>query len=256
MNHLIIWKETSLFLGSNNTDISEHQHPMIQLILCVNDLFLWKDTNGSWIKKKALLISPNQVHECNALGKEIIIIGVDPESIFGQFIINEHLLSESIIDFPSSCLEKLNIIQISKNIMNKNWAELYSAIKLLFGFKFNKFALKKKDERIKNVLDFISNNIHSKITTEILTNVAYLSESRLIHLFKQEMGLPIRNYILWHRLQLAFIEITKGHSLTKVAYLCGFSDQSHLTRTFVKVIGATPSSLLKNSKFIQVSFPL
>jgi len=87
-------------------------------------------------------------------------------------------------------------------------------------------------------------------------NVSYLSESRLLHLFKQEIGLPIRNYILWHRLQLAFKELSKGHSLTEVAYLTGFSDQSHLTRTFVKTIGATPSSLLKNSKFIQVSFPL
>ncbi|WP_152538491.1 hypothetical protein [Aquimarina macrocephali] len=64
MNHLIIWKETSLFLGSNNTGISEHQHPMIQLILCINDLFLWKDTNRNWIKKKTLFISPNQTHQC------------------------------------------------------------------------------------------------------------------------------------------------------------------------------------------------
>lgn len=255
MNHLIIWKETSLFIGSNNTSISEHRHPMIQLIICINDLFLWKDTHSNWIKKKALLVAPNQTHECNASGKEILIIGVDPESIFGQFITNHHLLHEPIIDFPSANLEKLDIDQITRQIENNNLVELYGSIKLLFGYKPNKYPLKETDQRIKKVLDFIKNNIHTQITTEILMKVSNLSESRLLHLFKQEMGLPIRNYILWHRLQLAFKELSKGHSLTKVAYITGFSDQSHLTRTFVKVIGATPSSLLKNSKFIQVSFP-
>jgi AraC-like DNA-binding protein len=256
MNHLIIWKETSLFLGSNNTSISEHKHPMIQLIICTNDFFSWKDTNGNWVEKKALLIAPNQTHQCNASGKKVLIIGVDPESIFGQFITNHHLKLAPIIDFPSSFLEKLKIDIINENIKDENWVKLYSNIKLLFGFNTTKFPLKKTDERIKNVLNFISKHTHTKITTETLMNVSYLSESRLLHLFKQEMGLPVRNYILWHRLQLAFKEISKGHSLTEVAYITGFSDQSHLTKTFIKVIGASPSSLLKNSKFIQVSFPV
>lgn len=256
MNHLIIWKETSLFLGRNSTSISEHKHPMIQLIICINDYFSWKDSNNNWVEKRALLVAPNQTHQCNATGKEILIIGVDPESIFGQFITSYHLKSAPIIDFPSSFLEKLEIVNINENIKDSNWGQLYSNIKFLFGFNTTKFPLKKTDERIKNVLSFISENIHTKITTETLMNTSCLSESRLLHLFKQEMGLPIRNYILWHRLQLAFKEISKGHSLTEVAYLTGFSDQSHLTRTFVKVIGATPSSLLKNSKFIQVSFPM
>jgi len=256
MNHLIIWKELSLFTGSNNTSISSHKHPMIQLIVSVNDPFLWKDTNGNWKKKNALLVAPNQQHECNASGKKILIIGIDPESIFGQFVFNHYLLSEPLIDFPSSNLENFNITTITRDIKNSNWKQLYDRIKSLFKFTLAELPFKNRDQRIKNVLDFIADNIHTKITTEILMNVSYLSESRLLHLFKQEIGLPIRNYILWHRLQLAFKELTNGHSLTEVAYLTGFSDQSHLTRTFVKTIGATPSSLLKNSKFIQVSFPL
>jgi len=256
MNHLIIWKELSLFTGSNNTSISSHKHPMIQLIVSINDSFLWRDASGNWIKRKAILVAPNHQHECNASGQEILIIGIDPESIFGQFVYNQYLLSEPLIDLPSSNLEKLDINNITRYINDSNWEQLYDCIKSLFKFKLGNHSFKNRDQRITKVLDFIINNIDTKITTEILMNVSYLSESRLLHLFKQEIGLPIRNYILWHRLQLAFKELSKGHSLTEVAYLTGFSDQSHLTRTFVKTIGATPSSLLKNSKFIQVSFPL
>ena len=256
MNHLIIWKELSLFIGSNNTSISSHQHPMIQLIVSINDSFLWKDAHGNWIEKNALLVAPNHKHACNASGKEILIIGIDPESIFGQFVLNHYLVAESLIDFPSSNIKNFDINNSIRDIKDSKWGHLYDSVKSLFKFNSAELPFKNRDQRVKNVLDFITNNIDTKITTELLMNVSFLSESRLLHLFKQEMGLPIRNYILWHRLQLAFKELSNGHSLTKVAYLTGFSDQSHLTRTFVKTIGATPSSLLKNSKFIQVSFPL
>jgi AraC-like DNA-binding protein len=31
-----------------------------------------------------------------------------------------------------------------------------------------------------------------------------------------------------------------GHKLSEVALACGFADESHLTRTFRRVVGATP----------------
>ncbi|HWU35634.1 MAG TPA: helix-turn-helix domain-containing protein [Methylovorus sp.] len=34
--------------------------------------------------------------------------------------------------------------------------------------------------------------------------------------------------------------IAQGHKLSDVASLCGFADQSHLTRSFRKKIGVTP----------------
>ena len=113
-----------------------------------------------------------------------------------------------------------------------------------------------KNDRIENVLNFISQNVNKPITTKKLSEVAFLSESRLLHLFKENMGLPIRNYILWFRLKVVVKQILKGNSLTKSAYEAGFSDQAHMTRTCVNMIGVAPSTISKNSKFIQVSYPL
>ena len=256
MNYLILWKESTLFIGSNNIAVTKHKHPMIQLIIGVNDSFLWKDNSNNWVQKKALLVSPNHSHECDAIGKKVLIIGIDPDSNFGQFVLKQYLISDPIIDFPLNNLEVINLGEINSYIHDSHWSELFFIIQKLFVYNSKMNLFIEKDERIQNVLDFISNNIHSKITTKILMNISFLSESRLLHLFKQEMGLPIRNYILWLRLRLAFNELIKGNSLTKAAHLSGFSDQAHLTRTFVKSIGVTPSTLIKNSKFIQVSFPL
>ena len=256
MNHLIIWKESSLFIGSNNTTVSEHQHPMIQLIIGVQDTFLWKNKSDNWVDKKALLVAPNHRHECNAQGRAVIIIGIDPESKFGQFVQNQYLHTDSIIDFPAADLKKINIEEMNNYIKESAWDELQLLMQNLFNYNSKINIVVKKDERIQNVLNFITTNIHTPITTQILMKVSFLSESRLLHLFKQEMGLPIRNFILWQRLRLAFEELTKGNSLTQAAYAAGFADQAHLTRTFVKTMGVTPSTLIKNSKFIQVSFPV
>ena len=89
----------------------------------------------------------------------------------------------------------------------------------------------------------------------MLTEVAYLSESRLLHLFKEEMGLPVRNYILWYKLKIVLEHILEGNALTTASYSAGFADQAHMTRTFTRMTGVPPSLLTKNSKFVQVSFP-
>ena len=48
-----------------------------------------------------------------------------------------------------------------------------------------------KDERVEKILKFISNNIEPLIDTKTLMEIAHLSESRMLHLFKEKMGLPL-----------------------------------------------------------------
>ena len=111
------------------------------------------------------------------------------------------------------------------------------------------------DPRIRAVLDFIAAQPEHPSDTKILMEVAHLSESRLLHLFKEQVGLPIRNYIQWFRLQTALRYVLDGESLTVAAHHAGFSDQAHMSRICVSMLGLPPSLLLKNSKFIQVSLP-
>ncbi|MFK8101879.1 MAG: helix-turn-helix domain-containing protein [Saprospiraceae bacterium] len=254
MNHLIIWKELYLFLGINQRTIAKHQHPLIQLIVGVDGPFLWKDEHGNWVEKNALLVAPNQAHECDAKGQKVAIVSIDPASLLGEFVVRQYLNAGPMVDF-SFRDGSFELVTFTALIQDKNWNEVHQRLQDLFNFDVNSSTLRKKEERIQNVLDYIHTNIDHKISTKILMEVSHLSESRLLHLFKQIMGLPIRNYILWRRIQIAFHQILNGNSLTESAYLAGFSDQAHLTRTFVKTIGLPPSAILKNSKFVQVFFP-
>ncbi|CAM4080272.1 helix-turn-helix domain-containing protein [Pseudoalteromonas byunsanensis] len=66
-----------------------------------------------------------------------------------------------------------------------------------------------------------------------------LSESRFLHLFKDNIHLPWRPYLLWRRLICAIQALNKGHNATQAAYIAGFSDSAHLSRTFKKQFGIT-----------------
>ena len=76
-----------------------------------------------------------------------------------------------------------------------------------------------------------------------LAAVSGLSRSRLMHLFTESVGVPIRPYLLWLRLQRAACDLMNGASVTDAAQNAGFSDAAHLTRTFRRMLGTTPSDL-------------
>lgn len=70
-----------------------------------------------------------------------------------------------------------------------------------------------------------------------------LSESRLAHLFAEELGLPFRTYVAWLRLRRAAGSLQAGASITTAAHDAGFADSAHFTRTFRRMFGIVPSDI-------------
>ena len=102
---------------------------------------------------------------------------------------------------------------------------------------------------VRRVIQYLrSGGIENDVALKTLADVAELSRTRLVHVFSESVGVPIRPYILWLRLQLAAAALGKGASITEAAHASGFSDSAHLTRTFRRMFGTTPSDLL-DSRF-------
>ena len=78
-----------------------------------------------------------------------------------------------------------------------------------------------------------------------------LSSSRLAHLLRAQLGLPVRRYLLWLRLRDALREMARGATTTEAAHAAGFADAPHLDRTFRRMFGFTPSALRRASTFVQ-----
>lgn len=79
-----------------------------------------------------------------------------------------------------------------------------------------------------------------------LAKVAGLSEGRFMHAFTESIGIPLRPYLAWLKLQRAAAAIVTGSTLSEAAYGAGFADAAHMTRAFRRMFGVRPSELRKS----------
>lgn len=96
-------------------------------------------------------------------------------------------------------------------------------------------------------LDYIYDNLHTRITLDKLTEVTKLSPAYLSKLFHREVGLTISGYIIKKRIQAAenMLKFSDYSCLEISEYLC-FSSESHFIQVFRKHTGYTPKNYRKN----------
>lgn len=90
-------------------------------------------------------------------------------------------------------------------------------------------------------LDYIYNNIHSRITIHELAEYLDISESYLSKLFSKEMGLSLSEYILNLKIDKARNLLQySDYSIVDISQYLSFASQSHFIQVFKKITGTTP----------------
>jgi AraC-like DNA-binding protein len=107
------------------------------------------------------------------------------------------------------------------------------------------------DQRVTRAVEFLASAPDRRVSLATAAAAVSLSPSRLAHLFTPAVGIPPRRYLLWLRLRDAVQALAGGASITHAAHAAGFADAPHLTRTFRRMLGFTPSAALHVSKFVQ-----
>ena len=79
-----------------------------------------------------------------------------------------------------------------------------------------------------------------------LARLSGTSKFQFLRAFTRASGLTPHAYIVQKRLQRAKRLIEDGEPIVAAAAICGFADQSHLTRTFVRSYGYTPGRLSRS----------
>ena len=97
------------------------------------------------------------------------------------------------------------------------------------------------DARIEEVLQILRDAVTDTPTPDELGRRVGLSGYTLMRRFKAELGVRIREYVLWRRLMVA-LELVDGRStIAEIAQRTGFYDQAHLTRTARRMVELAPS---------------
>jgi AraC-like DNA-binding protein len=89
---------------------------------------------------------------------------------------------------------------------------------------------------------FLEANAGKPVRLHDLAAMAGVSLFHLIRCFQREVGMPPHAWLTQLRANRAREMLIAGESPASVAYLCGFCDQSHLTRTFRSMLGVTPGN--------------
>jgi AraC family transcriptional regulator of arabinose operon len=96
-----------------------------------------------------------------------------------------------------------------------------------------------RDCRVNRLHEMLRENPACSLTE--LARELRLSYTGTSHCFSRAVGLPLRSYRLWLKYFIAADLRQRGGTLTKIAHAAGFTDSSHLSRTWQASYGLSPS---------------
>lgn len=97
------------------------------------------------------------------------------------------------------------------------------------------------NENIENILAYINENIKTPLSVNDICSKFYISKTKLYKIFYDAMKIPIAQYIRNKKIMLAYSLIKRGQKPTQVYEEVGFNDYSTFYRTYIKVVGSSPS---------------
>jgi AraC-like DNA-binding protein len=232
----LVWPAAMIVWGPGFTTAG-HRHHCVQLVMAMRGTLLIRSrSDDPWTKCGAALIRPDAAHEVDARDTTVLIGFVDSESELGAAF-------SECIEGGISCISQAKVARwrealgrVPTEARVERWVRTQllhrrSAVRIHPGVKL---VLKHLREKL---------GVSNDFSLKTLAGLSGLSQSRFMHVFTESMGVPLRPYILWLRLQRACCDLMAGASVTAAAHSAGFSDAAHLTRTFRRMLGMTPTGL-------------
>ncbi len=101
---------------------------------------------------------------------------------------------------------------------------------------------------IKETIAYIDAHLDRNVTVRELASLLYCSESTLNHVFKKEMNIPIKQYVIDKRIAYAKAKLENGIPPLECATLCGYRNYPAFYKIFVKNTGLSPSGYATKSQ--------
>ncbi len=116
----------------------------------------------------------------------------------------------------------------------------------------------RKVSQIRPAINYIDANYNKPITLADVAKASHLSISRLAHIFKEQMGITIIDYVTSVRIERAKqLLLATDQNCTEICFEVGYNNQSYFTRTFKGLVGMTPRQFkARNQRKEKISAPL
>lgn len=123
--------------------------------------------------------------------------------------------------------------------MLKNWCSL--------NYSFKNTDRKLPSQTLSCINDYLHEHVCRTVSLRELAELAACSDYHFIRLFKASTGQTPHQYVLSFKIKKAKALLKAGKtSLTDIAYSLGFSDASHFSSVFRRLVGVAPSRYRNN----------
>lgn len=244
-----------MWIGRGMLD-APHQHFTASVKIALAGRFRIWTKQTDWIETDAVMTAPSTEVQLDARTAKLANLFIDPESeayarIAARF---EEARPEGLRvlapDLAAELRGELRAVHDAGLPFVRAWDRVIETLAAGVDRR------RDRDPRIKKAADILKRHLVSPPRTSELAKMVGLSEGRLTHLFTQEMGLSLRQYVSWLRVRHVVLVMATQGTLTRAAHEAGFADSPHLSRTFRSMFGDPPSILVQRRGGMRLNFDL
>jgi len=237
----------SLTVHPANSIIPKHSHKKPYLCLLASGSYNEESRNLSVIKNGYVLYrSINYEHSNQFSNEQSICLNLEinnPEQFINQ---NNFILPKLELEQKAS-INIYKLLYSFKSNVSKDVLNIYCYESFLSHFENLK--VKGKLVWVKNVKEYINDNILDTISLKILSEEFQLHPNYIVRKFKEVTGCTLSEYLIKIRLEHSIRSLIQTENpLTEIALNSGFYDQSHFNKNFNKYINTKPSFFRKTIK--------
>ncbi len=219
---------------------ASHAHHAIQLVMLFEGkLKARRSARARWLRAGAVIVRPDVPHEIEMPAAVVLSVFIDPESPLGGAILGQ--APRPLTAIPPGTVRRW------RRLLGAPAALTGSGVRSWISGQFGAGIPSSIDTRVEQVMRMMRARRGDLrgISLSRLAALAHLSPSRFAHLFTASVGIPVRRYLLWLRLQRAVTGLFAGQGVTDAAYIAGFADAAHFSRTFRRMFGCPPREFLR-----------
>jgi AraC family transcriptional regulator len=248
-----VWDGGFFAMGRAHGVVPPHAHHAIQIVLALDGEIAACGPDERWQTGRGVIIGNDVEHSYDSRDAFAAMLFVDPESTEGLWLGSS--LQDGITLVPErrvvTCVEELKRFRERPMESLEPGALIRHCVQALSA---GAPPARRIDPRVTQVLRQIQHSDDLRMSLESAAASAFLSPSRFAHLFKQQLGLPFRRYLLWRKLTRAMLVIGREGTVTAAAHAADFADAAHLTRTFSEMFGIPPTVMLRG-RFFEIPSP-
>lgn len=243
-----------ILLLDDYSDPELHKHFAKHLIISLEDEINCKIEEKS-ISCNGILINSKVMHTIDSKNQQVLVFLFDETSDIAEEIQEQYFMHRQFVVLPKENAWEIvkiwsQFIDTKKENITHAYKETFRKIMEICNVKVK---VLNKDDRIKSAVEYLNciDSISDGTLDELARHV-FLSKSRLSHLFKEQVGISLNQFLVIEKMRKTYEYLNKGYNITDAAIKAGFNNSSHFANTNKSMLGLTANELKNDMRYIVI----